>query len=252
MNSSIKKSLLSALEKEIPSIEVDLWPAVKNRLVAKNHRQIKQGEKMKNSNQRLLTGLTIGLATLVIIALVTFVSPQSRAFAQSVLHFFSQANSDTLPAQTAQPEITEAPRNLDVAEAENQAGFDVLSPSPLPDGLSFVGASYTPANSTVIQQYNFPGGSGFSISQQSYTNVEACNLCGLVGPSASVETVKIGNVDGEYVEGVWSLTDKGSVWENTPYLKTLRWQKDGMAYEIIFMGTEFEKADLISLAENLK
>jgi hypothetical protein len=48
------------------------------------------------------------------------------------------------------------------------------------------------------------------------------------------------------------LTETGPVWQNNPYLKTLRWQKDGMAFEMIYMGMELTKTDLLTIAGSMK
>jgi hypothetical protein len=67
-----------------------------------------------------------------------------------------------------------------------------------------------------------------------------------------VQQVQISGVPGEYAEGVWELTDTGPVWRDNPYLKTLRWQKSGMAYELVYMGNELGKDDLVAIAESMK
>ena len=89
------------------------------------------------------------------------------------------------------------------------------------------------------------------IKQQPVESPETCALCGLVGASASVQQVQINSVPGEYAEGVWELTDNGPVWRDDPYLKTLRWQKNGMAYELIYMGDELGKEDLVEIAASM-
>ncbi len=50
------------------------------------------------------------------------------------------------------------------------------------------------------------------------------------------------------------LDDSGPVWQNDPYLKTLRWQLGDMALELQFMGPPdaVTKEDLIAVAESLK
>jgi hypothetical protein len=53
------------------------------------------------------------------------------------------------------------------------------------------------------------------------------------------------------------LTDTGPVWESTPYLQTLRWQANGLAFELLYMGDPDEnlgvtKADMIAVAESIK
>lgn len=77
-------------------------------------------------------------------------------------------------------------------------------------------------------------------------------LQGVVGASAPIETIEVGNFQGEYIEGVWELTDNGPVWRAEPFLKTLRWKTDMLFVEIVYQGMEMEKSNLIALAESMK
>jgi hypothetical protein len=159
---------------------------------------------------------------------------------------------------------------LDIKEVEGLAGFDVLEPTWLPPVLFFEGAAFEPREwdhpkNTVQISYSFssksigPGlaSNGLVISQQPIENVEDCEMgtgC-LVGAGAKVETVQIGEVTGEYVIGVWKADNAGNwIWEYEPYLQRLRWQENGFAFEILYMGApeEVGKTDLISIAESMR
>lgn len=250
-NKKLKSIMQDALEKEISPAQIELWPDVKNRLVARKHPLFRQGENMNTTLFIRRTALAT-LALMIAVSLMAF-TPQGRALAQGILQFFARAETDTLPAQPTYETISESPRILNITAAEDQAGFDVLEPAFLPAGFVFQGASYTAEINTVIQQFGYaPEDIRLSIQQQPFTTLEACYLCGLVGASAPVDAVQIDTATGEYAEGVWELTDAGPVWHNDPYLKTLRWQEDGMAFEMIFMGMELSKADLLAIAESLK
>ncbi len=69
-----------------------------------------------------------------------------------------------------------------------------------------------------------------------------------------IETVQIGKDPGEFVEGVWKLIDGNYVWESDPYMKTLRWQANGIAFELQYMGPpeRVTKGDMLAVAESLK
>jgi hypothetical protein len=73
----------------------------------------------------------------------------------------------------------------------------------------------------------------------------------LVGASAYLQTFEIGGLPGEYVEGMWNLTDDGPVWEPTPFIKILRWKNDAMIFELVG-GIELTKDDLLTLAASLR
>ena len=82
MNQNDIQSLLEeALEREIPSSQVDLWTAVKAELVVGNHLESRKGEKM-NTRKRAQTVFVF--AGIVMLLALAFISPQGRAFAQDV------------------------------------------------------------------------------------------------------------------------------------------------------------------------
>ncbi len=64
-----------------------------------------------------------------------------------------------------------------------------------------------------------------------------------------MQTVKIGDVTGQYVEGMW---ENGWEWVPDPYIKRMRWQANGRAYEFYYTGMEITKEDLIVMAESMK
>jgi hypothetical protein len=72
--------------------------------------------------------------------------------------------------------------------------------------------------------------------------------------SVLIDHVQIGNIAGEYVEGMWEdrTGDNSMKWYAEPLVKILRWQANGMAFELTYLGNDFEKVDLIAIAENLK
>ena len=187
--------------------------------------------------------------------------------AQEILLYFSRANSDTLPLQPFQqapiPEITTPEpdsvfnANFTVNEVEKGVGFDVLEPTWLSDILSFQGANYDLDNKIAYLFYLLNDSeptNGIQLREQKIKFNDECDLCGVVGASALIETFQIGNDTGEYVEGVWNLTENGPIWDPTPYLKTLRWQSNGMAFQLLSFcpPDSISKSDMIRLAESLK
>jgi hypothetical protein len=151
--------------------------------------------------------------------------------------------------------LTHDPFPMEAEEAEENARFDMLEPAFLPDGMNFLGASFDPVLSKVSLQFGYSEeDSSILIEQQPIGLDGSCEftLCGTVGASASVETVQIGDVPGEYAPGVWKLTEVGPMWTDDPYLKTIRWQKDGIAFELIYMGLELDKEELIKVAESIQ
>lgn len=168
----------------------------------------------------------------------------------------SYLDQDALIALAATVSNEPAPQPYltnDTQDANKLVPFPVLSPLTIPDGMTLQATSFDPALQMVSLSYGYSGDNlRLLIKQQPVESPETCSLCGLVGATASVQQVQINDVPGEYAEGVWELTDNGPVWRDNHYLKTLRWQKDGMAYELVYMGDELGKDELVEVAESMK
>ena len=169
--------------------------------------------------------------------------------------------------------------NLSLPQAREQAGFDLMEPKQLPDILSFAGASYQQEDHIVRMFYleknpGLPNNYGLTVSEQFGPTGKDCKLCGIVtgdyedllkakggmvvGADAVIESVKIGDFKGEYVEGYWMPTSTYFSWVSLPFVKTLRWQANGMAYELQYSSYSINnnvpmgKADLIRISESMK
>jgi hypothetical protein len=264
----IKSTLAAIAENAAPDADIDLWPGLKDRLISSGWKLNKGEIQMKQRFAQKLYFRWVALAGLAFVMAfaVLLSTSQGRAWAQEViLRFFTRAESDTLPVQPFQltpiPETTTPDPgfifNQAIVEAGQKAGFTALVPTSLPEILSFEGASYEPEHKIVRIFYRYtqdagPNTDGLVLREERFQTKDDCELCGVVGASAEVETVQIGDVPGEYVEGVWQLTDNGPIWESDPYAKTLRFQKNGMAFELFYMGLTINKEDLIAIAESLK
>ncbi len=184
-----------------------------------------------------------------------------------------QPNTPTPEPDAVEPEVYDFRKDypLTLAEAEKLAGYKVLQPSSLPEILSFLGAAYKPEEKMVrtsfmrnqdLEQTT----DGLLLSEQPIPVSGAYSLAGfVVGKNTDVDKnppglivgdyqkVQVGNSIGQYVEGTWQGTDCcGWKWMPDPYLKRLRWQADGKAFELSYMGMEIVKEDLVKIAESMK
>ena len=152
--------------------------------------------------------------------------------------------------------LTNEPFPLELSDAEGQAGFEVWEPAALPEGMTFLGSSFEPFSKTTSLSYGYSETDrAILIQQQPVSSPEICDLCGVIGASAEVETVKIRDTSGEYVIGVWKADEAGNwTWEYEPFLQRVRWQEDGMAFEILYMGPpeQITKNDLVVIAASMK
>lgn len=164
---------------------------------------------------------------------------------------------------------------LSLSEAEVQAGFKVMSPEKLPEVLSFVGASYDEKTKivTLLYRYANPGMpdimDGLIVKEQVVTEGQSCDLCefvrgkfvfgsteDIVSEDANIETVQIGSLSGQYLEGIGWVNATNDIsgwkWESEPYRKRLRFQTNGLAIEVWADSYEMTKTDLIAIASSLK
>jgi len=183
------------------------------------------------------------------------------------------------PTQTAQP--TPDPHifyPLTIAEAEEKAGFALLTPARLPENLTFVGANYDEQTKVVTVSYIYhhpiypDAQGGLLVSMQRAAEGVDCDLCGfiqgngkqvdqypvgkLVSKDAPVETVQLGEGQtGQYVEGIgWTSKTEccGWQWDPTPFRKRLRFRADDLAIEVWADVYDLSREDFMAIVESLK
>ena len=196
------------------------------------------------------------------------------ALAESLTTRLVSAGLSPMPTATPDMEKPDIFQTLTIVEAEKQAGFDILEANLLPEHLLLQGATYEEQDKVVHVFYQSKSAhsqglmNGLYLNEQVAPNPADCKLCGIlvgdntamdqdrfhmiVSPKANLETVRIGETTGQYVEGHWIGSDCcGWVW-TAEDIKTLRWWKDGMAFELSELGTGIKEADLIAIAESIK
>lgn len=93
---NIQSILKDEMEKEIPSSQVQLWPAVKASLVAGKKKSNKQEEKKNTTKLRSILRAAFAILITIVLLTLAFVTPQGRAWAQEVVRFFMRINSTTI------------------------------------------------------------------------------------------------------------------------------------------------------------
>jgi len=144
-----------------------------------------------------------------------------------------------------------------VSRAEEAVGFDAKEPSDDIPGLVFERAEANPTLGVLGLHYKAIGGGTELIITQSRTDLVALGW-GEVPPSANVEKVKIGQYDGEYVQGTFIVRPgaTSAVWESNAPVQRLRWHEGDRLFGIDLFGRTASveylgKEALIALAESL-
>lgn len=259
---NIKSILQDALEDEIPAAEIDLIPAVRSRLLAGKKSTYRQGERM---NGTFMKRLELPALTVIALLALALISPQGRAFAQSILQFFTRAESHTMPLPSEQIAPTGDPQSIptaeppsplvSVAEAETQAGFDALEFPAVLLGFEYLGARLY--GNAISIEYQAQGGGGHLIimqSQESYFQSDWDQV-----PAEAIVPVKIGELDGEFAQGTFVVYPNATsaTWNPDAPILRLRWVKDGIWFEMTKFGDvepiEYLDQDgMIELADSLK
>ncbi len=262
-NKEIRSIMQDALEEEIPSSQVNLWPAVRASLVAGNHYRDQQGAKMETKRGTRLPRFAAVAAVLAVLLVAALLTPLGRALSQSIVQFFTQAEETTVPLPPSQiaagePDpsapTAEPPAPLiSVAEAEAQVGFGVAELPFVPEGLNYLGARvYGDAVSIEYQTQGYDGHLIIKQSQQGYLQSDWDKV-----PADAVVPVKIGELDGEFTQGTFVVYAGETVgtWNPDAPILRLRWAQDGVWFEMTKSGNAeaiayLDQAGMIELAKS--
>jgi hypothetical protein len=249
----IRSILKDVLEEEIPSSQINLWPVVQAHLVAGKHPQTNQGYRMNNIKPRLMPRFALAISLVLALLVVFIATPQGRSFAQDVIRLFTL--TEEAPIQSEDPQVvplasgetipTALPPGplISAAEAEAQVGFDIAELPSAPAGFDYLGVRLY--GNSVSMDY-MTEGYGHLIIMQSQGGFYQSEWDFI--PADAVIPVKIGDLDGELVQGTTGT------WNPEAAFTHLRWVKDGLWIEISLYGDAHEYLDmegLIALAESL-
>jgi hypothetical protein len=209
---------------------------------------------------RIAVGLALLLAGITLVA-----SPHGRAFAQSLLQFFTRAEANSFPVQDPELPLSEsdpaAPTAVppallvSLSEAESQASFDAAELPLVPDGFSYLGARLY--GNTINIEYEAQGGGGHLMITQSRESFLQSDWDKV--PAEAVIPVKIGDLDAEFVQGGFVIPagETSATWNPDAPIFRLRWVRNGIWFEMAKFGDveRIEYLDMnamIQLAESLR
>jgi hypothetical protein len=283
----IQSALQDALEAEIPSKSVRLWPRVKANLVSGN---TQQGKTMNTTLRRItFTALVISILLTIILA-----TPQGRAFARRMVQFFVVTEEKSFPIPTDQvfsvPEtLTPPPTQLlpvepallilststaipgtpcssivvqdtyscQVKAAEAQAGFNAKEFLNDPKGMEFSTVTFVPSTGEISMEFVVTTGGGYLYLRQGISDFpDQKNTWGKV-PSDTVEQVSVNGLYAEMASGTFVVYPNATsaVWEPGGQL-SLAWRDGNHWFVLEKLGDPYPiewitKDQLIKMAQGL-
>jgi hypothetical protein len=214
---------------------------------------------------RLPVTLSLAFITVVVISLAL---PSWEVLADRIALFFAPSSSEQVIIQVPINDINGQKTSFQgsIQEMVELAGFEVKTPASDPKDYIFTGADYNPDRQAVTLNYESKAGFLLRISQRP-VGVEYQSI----SINATVETVQIGTVVGEYVVGGWKAIQTQTeaisppvtitlqaVWDPKANIYFLRWQENDILYQILFSGDDptsesyLTKNDMIAIAEDLQ
>ena len=260
----IQSILQDALEEEIPSPEIRLWPGILASLVAGKKTSNQQGEKMNSTQPRRLQRVAYTVLMMAALAAMAFITPQGRAFAQEILQFFSRAESNSFPLSPSQipgddpnesiPTAEPPAPLVSVQQAELQAGFDAAELPSIPAGFEYLGARVY--GNAIHLEYEAQGGGGNLMITQLKDGFIQSDWDQV--PAEAIVPVNIGGLDAEFAQGTFIVPAgaTSATWNPDAPILRLRWVKDGIWFEMAKFGDVerieyLDQEGLIALAESM-
>jgi hypothetical protein len=270
----IKDTLTQLAEDGVPA-EANLWPALRARLARGRAPAFDmKGTLMLKpvfggSQARAARTLAAATLAMLLLAAALLVTPQGRAWAQSLWQFFTLAPADSFAVEpVANPQAdapTAAPPSVNAGEcgadlacqvrsAEALVGFTPVVPAEGFAGLTL--QAVDAAGGILRLSYVAQGGGGLVLSQ-GQGDLTASQWDEVA--AGAVETVQIGGGTGEFVQGTFVVPAGSStaVWDAEAPVLRLRWQAGDRHFELAKLGApeyldHLDKEALIALAEGLQ
>lgn len=266
----LKRTLIELAEDGVPA--ADLWPALRARLAARPAFAEKGNPMLKpvTSGGPTLALRALGTATLIValLAAALLVTPQGRAWAQSLWQYFTVAPAESfavepMPAPDVNAPTDEPPSvNAEVCGDDKAcqvaSAAELLSYTPIVPAEGFAGLrleAVQVAGDILNLSYAAQGGGGLVLSQG--PDDLTASQWGQVA-SEAVQPVQVNGAPAEFVQGTFVVPagSSAAVWEPTAPVLRLRWQIDGRTFELAKLGDpehleHLDQAALIALAESI-
>jgi hypothetical protein len=274
MNDKRLTTALNQLAAEAVPPEADLWPALRAQLAQRPApAAAHQGQTTMTPNFNAPARLRwVGLTSFIILALAAAFAllPQGRALAQSLWLYFNPAAAENFTVDPALgaakpstgPTAAAPSFAADVCGADLTCQFNTaaeatgLSVRQLPNDFSLYYVQAFPDSGTVVLGYTAPTG-GMLVLSQSRGELPSAPWTEV--PADKAVAVQVNGAPAEYVEGTFVVYPDSTeaVWDPHGPMQRLRWEVNGVLYELTKGGDPadleyLDQAAMIALAEQIK
>lgn len=263
----------SQIEKLLENLPPEISPRLERRLESApwTYRAIRR--------HRIRTAISLTALSVIAFILLT---PQGRAFAQTIYEFFTLTDQESFPLSDEEVDLFYAPiptyalslvevtpasptpnhcfnpedvgtYECEIQRVELQLGYDIKEFSAEPSGWSFRQA----ISSQDYAVISYQTGGGYLDLRQGTGNFPPDSDWGKV-PTSAVQPVKIGDYYGEYVNGHFMVRngETQKEWSVTGADQRIRWREGERWFEILALagpGTSgyLDRQALITLASNM-
>jgi hypothetical protein len=192
----------------------------------------------------------LSLVAVLAVCLIVSLSPLPVIAQQFFEIFFTRLPDDSIITTTPETPVTSTVwfTASSIAEAEAALGI-ALKTLTVPASYALERVSYRPAPLQITAVYSRPGRTLiFSQGETGWVTQTS------VGASATITSIEVRGVEGEYVEGFWIEDGAKIHWHNGSAFRRIRWQESEMQYEIFAVGgsEDTDDLDVIALAENMR
>jgi hypothetical protein len=286
MNEQQLKQVIGHLAEEFVPDEVNVWPSILLQMKM-DKEYVDRGDHSMNTfvtrsrYLRLVVLSLIALSVLIVVSVLTI--PPLQTVAREVLGF-STKTKDIQTVFTPTPVITLNPVYVptDVQTIEQQMNgneqmengqtspnvdYQIKLPSMLPKDWKMEKIEMGMNGNAWVNFVYEPGGSLLYLIINPSQDIAGT----ILGPDDKVETVRMGNITGEYVRGSWTIKDghgilhqvtpeevKDLVWSDDPGMRKLCWTDGNLNYLLVSSGASagepgyLGKIDLSVIADSFK
>ena len=197
-----------------------------------------------------------------------FAGESLKATANRLLQFFIPADSDRTEIQVTIPPTDHSnvlnPQTdftASIQDVMEQVPYTLRVSGKIPEDYTLIGANYTAVRQQAALYYSGDKRSLILVQHP------VGNFFEQIGESARVEIVREGGITYEYVTGGWVIRDEdgeilatalpgttvtlNAYWDNNLNRQTLRWQMDGIQFELISYG-KLDRLTMLSIATNMR